>query len=319
MLIIIFISSHSFAQNTSSKDAKKLKTRTLIVGLEELSSRKARRLKGNELDIYKIQIEGNNNTLKKAIEKHWSFNKNIKYLPLSEAEELMKKNRNEYAILRFSKYTDYEVTKLGAGWSRDVSQGIASPNYVYKPEIRYRRPVNEIMTVIIEMPSTIVSVNLPNIYVSEADAVYGIKQMDYILNKLYKNDKTRFRDIIEECNGNILKKKTLLLCEDDLHKNLNDEAIRNIYPHKFKIASIEEINKAIIEQSDDFVIIQIVSVQGGKKNVNVHFLYETNTGKTVGLVAPSIAFGIKGTGLIKYNERIKKKQLSKYSKISNCK
>ena len=189
----------------------------------------------------------------------------------------------------------------------------------YNYGTRYTTAANEIMMVIIEMPSIISSINLPNLYVSEADAVYGIKQMNYVLEKLCESEKSKFSNIMKECNGEILKNKTLLLSKDDLDKNLTDEVIRNTYPHKYKIASIEEIDKAIIEQSDEFVIIQIVSVQGGKGNVNVHFLYETNSGKTVGIVAPSVAFGIKGTNLIKYNERIKKNQLKDYSEISDCK
>jgi hypothetical protein len=162
-------------------------------------------------------------------------------------------------------------------------------------------------------------VNLPNLYVSEADAVYGIMQLQYIFRRLYDSEKDKAGDIIKECHGDILKKKTLLINKDDLDKKLKEKEIAQVYPYKFKIVSIEEYDKAIVGLDTTFVIIQIVSAQAGKGNVNIHFLSEPSSGCIVGYVAPKMAFGIKGTSLITYNQKIKEKQLKDYAEIANCK
>lgn len=60
LLIIVMISFNAFAQNTSSKEAKELKTRVLLVGLEEENPKTVKKLKGEKLELYKTQIEGNN-------------------------------------------------------------------------------------------------------------------------------------------------------------------------------------------------------------------------------------------------------------------
>jgi hypothetical protein len=168
------------------------------------------------------------------------------------------------------------------------------------------------------MPSRICAINLPNLYVSLSDAVYGVMQMQYILNRLNEDEKLSAFKIPQECNGKYLKEKTLLLCKDDLDKKLTENKIKEIYPLNFKVVTSSEIDSAILKKDDKSVIVQIVSSAGGKGNVNMHFLSDTQTGCIVGCVAPSVAFGIGTTSLIKYNERINEKQLQGYLKVANC-
>lgn len=322
-LIFLLICSHTFAQIVSNKEAKEFKTRNLIVGLEEMNPKKIKKLKPKELEYYKSQIEGNNYALKTAVEKYWKFNSTVEFMPLSEAKKLLKNKANEYALLSFLKYTDYEHYTTGAGWSTVPNKYNTStqwaPALQYNSGTRHTTAANEIMSINIDMPSTIFSVSLPNLYVSLPDAVYGIKQMEYVFNRLTENDKLSYRDILKECNGNTLKNKTLLLCKDDLDKKLDEQEIKNIYPYKYKIVPIEEIDKAIIDQDNECVIVQIVSVKGGKGNVNIHYLSDTSTGRIVGYVVPTIALGLKRTKLITYNEKIKEKHLKDYLQIANCK
>lgn len=322
-LIFLLICSNTFAQNVSSKEAKEFKTRSLIVGLEEMNPKKIKKLKPKELEYCKSQIEGNNYALKTAVEKYWKFNSTVEFLPLSEAKKLLKNKANEYALLSFLKYKDYEHFRSGAGWSKGPNNYTTStqwsPALTYNSGTHYTTAANEIMTINIDMPSTIFSVNLPNLYVSLPDAVYGIKQMEYVFNRLIENDKLNFRDILKEGSGNTLKDKTLLLCKNDLDKKLDEEEIKNIYPYKYKIVTIEEIDKAIIDQDNECVIVQIVSVKGGKGNVSIHYLSDTSTGRIVGYVVPTIALRVKGTKLITYNEKIKEKHLKEYLEIANCK
>lgn len=320
-LIFLLICCNTFAQNTTSKEAKEFQKRTLIVGLEEMNPKHIKKLKGSELEYYKNQIEGNNYALKTAVEKYWKFNLAVKFLPRSEAIKLLKNKPKEYALLRFTKYTDYVHHSVGAGWSQVTSNygnsAQFAPHLKYNSGTRYTSAANEIMCLDIDMPSTIYSVSLPNLYVSLSDAVYGIKQIEYIFKRLIEDDKLRFGVILRECNGNILKNKTLLLCKDDLGKELDEEKIKNIYPYKFKIVTIDEIDKAIIDQEIDCVIVQIVNTKNSNGTVNMHYLSDTSTGRIVGYVVPTVAFNLMD--LFSYNQRIKEKQLKKYLEIANCK
>lgn len=323
-LIFVFTFFNSFSQNnTSSKEAKELKKRILIVGLEEKNPKMLKKLKGKELEFYQNQVDGNNYALQTSIEKYWKYNGEIKYLPLTEAKALLKSKSKEYALLTINKYTDYEIKHEGKGWTRDKSLSTnpkGDPMMLkYDPGTRYTEAANQISYLSIDMPSNIIYVNLPNLLVSQPDAVYGVMQMQYILNRLCENEKLSYRDVVKERNGANLKNKTLLLCKDDLDKKLTEDAIKKIYPYKFKIASLEEINQAIVDLSPEYVIAQIVSVQGGKGNVFVHFLSETSNGCIDGLVMPSFAIGLKGSNLITYNQRIKDKQLKEYTEIANGK
>lgn len=315
---------NSFSQNnTSSKEAIELKKRILIVGLEEQNPKMLKKLKGKELEFYQNQVDGNNYALQTSIEKYWKYNSEIKYLPLKEAKALLKSKPKEYALLTINKYTDYEIKHIGKGWTRDKSLNSnlsSNPSMLkYDPGTRYTEAANQISYLSIDMPSNIIYVNLPNLLVSFPDGVYGVMQMQYILDHLCENEKLSYRDVVKERNGANLKNKTLLLCKDDLDKKLTEAAIKKIYPYKFKIASLDEINQAIVDLSPDYVIAQIVSVQGGKGNVFVHFLSETSNGCIDGLVMPSFAIGIKGTNLITYNQRIKEKQLKEYLEIADSK
>ena len=310
------------AQNTSSKEAREIKKRTLIVGLEELDAKMAKKLDGSLFEYTKTQIEGINYALKTAVEKYWNYNSKIIYMPLSEATALVKKKPDDYAILQLYKYTDYWNLRVGNGWEKDVSNTRVNNSpafYKYNPGTRYTEAANEIVFLSIYMPSRICAINLPNLYVSLSDAVYGVMQMQYILNRLNDEEKSSAFKVVQECNGKYLKEKTLLFCKDDLEKKLTESKIREIYPFNFKIVTSDEIDSAILKKDDKSVIVQIVSSSGGKGNVSIHFLGDTQTGLIVGYVAPSVAFGAGRTSLIKYNEKINEKQLKDYLKIANCK
>lgn len=121
-------------------------------------------------------------------------------------------------------------------------------------------------------------------------------------------------------NGPELKNKTLLLDKMDLGKGITEEVIKKSYPYPFKIVSLEEIEKVIINKEPGFAYVQIVASPGGKGNIFIHYLTNAEDGKILGLEYPKVGFGIKGVnGVITYSERIKEKQLEKYTKMAEGK
>lgn len=62
-----------------------------------------------------------------------------------------------------------------------------------------------------------------------------------------------------------VKEKTLYLLEDELAKDVGTESrIRQVYPHKFRMVSREDIRSAISERNEDVVFLHKVGPEGKK-------------------------------------------------------
>lgn len=324
-LSLLFFQNSSFSQSTMSdegKDVLKLKTQILLVGLEEENPKTLKTLfkSKDDLQDYKDQIQGNNNALKFAIENYWKYSSSIEYKPLTEATKMAKENPEKYVLLSFFKYTDYERLQTGhgmngqrAGWSG------TGANMKYNPSTHYSHATNHIMIISMKMSETKLTIFLPSLYVSNADAVYGITQLQYMVRLFEQNPTESLRSVFKKVilkNGPKLKNKTLLLNKEDLDKELTEKAIKLLYPYPFKIVSSEEIDKAILNKTPGLAYVQIVTAPGGKGNIFIHYLTNAEDGEILGIEYPKFAIGLKGVnGVFTYNEKIKAKQLEKYTEI----
>jgi len=86
---------------------------------------------------------------------------------------------------------------------------------------------------------------------------------------------------------------------------------RNCIP--IQLVEGKVIEQAIIEQDPKYAYVQIVETPGGKGNVSTHTIVAAINGKIYCYKSPKVAVGIKGTSIIKYNERIKSKHFIKYA------
>jgi hypothetical protein len=74
-------------------------------------------------------------------------------------------------------------------------------------------------------------------------------------------------NVFKHYNDNIkdIKGKTLYLLEDELAPSVNSEArIKKVYPYKFKIVTMEDIEQAIKERNPDIVFLHKVGPEGTK-------------------------------------------------------
>lgn len=76
-------------------------------------------------------------------------------------------------------------------------------------------------------------------------------------------------NVFKHYNDNIkdIQDKTLYLLKEELAPSVNSEAkIRKVYPHKFKLVSMEDIEEAIRERNSDIVFLHKVGPEGTKLN-----------------------------------------------------
>lgn len=331
LLLALFFANHLLAQFslTSKKDAQKIKNSILLVTLDEEDSEIGSKLAGkpDKLEHYRTQVEGRNKALKNAIDKYWTFSSKVEYVTGAKAKEMMKVDKEKYVLIGFGQYIDYEKFKTGvgkdgspAGWINPPSGtrpiGAPSTGYYYNRSTKYSETANTITTLTVTDPGNLIKVYLPNVYPSESDAVYGIQQIQYILNYILadeKNGMMKFPGQIKK-NAVELKNLTLLLDKEDLDPKLTEDAIKKAYPFQFKIVSQEEIDKAILSKDSSVAYVQITDMPTGKGNVSAHFVSNPYDGKLYCYEAPTVAVGIKGTSLITYGQRIKASHLEEYVK-----
>jgi hypothetical protein len=72
-------------------------------------------------------------------------------------------------------------------------------------------------------------------------------------------------------NTKVISNKVLYVLEDELSKNVNSAArIRNVYSHKFKIVTKDEITEAIRERDESVVFFHKVGPEGTKINARCY-------------------------------------------------
>ncbi len=117
-------------------------------------------------------------------------------------------------------------------------------------------------------------------------AYYNVEEDNYIyklalLVRFIQNHALLIKDKPEIVSANVfkyynnnmqdIKSKTLYVLEEELAKNVNSTArIRKVYPHKFKIATKEEIQQAIKERKENVVFLHKVGPEGTKMDARCY-------------------------------------------------
>lgn len=302
---------------TSKSEAVKIKNSILLVVLEEEDPKTLQKLakkSEDKLNHYKQQIVGRNYALKNAVGNYWTFSDNVEFKSKTEAGELMKSNKGKYVMIHFGKHLDYESVKTGRGYDGRPA-GWNTTTMTYNMSTKYTALANEISTLEIKDSKSLIKVFLPNIYPSEADLIYGIQQLQYILRYLTASPENKMTNFMKHIRSNTpqLKNLVLLVDKNEVENKLNVDAIKELYPYSFELVDDEVIDKAVIEKNPKYAYVQIVETPNGKGNVSSHSIVGAEKGKIYCFIYPKVAIGIKGTSVIKYNERIKLRHFKKYA------
>lgn len=333
---LLILVNHGNAQFsiTTKKEAHKVKNTILLVSLSEESPKTVEKFSQNpeELENYRSQIAGRNHALKNAVEKYWWFSNKVEYVIESKARKMLKAQKGKYVLIGFGQYLDYEKLNTGigrdgnpAGWSHNVKVQDKMPGaasftpkdlgMTYNKSTKYSSLANEITTLEITDPGNIIKAYLPNVFPSESDAVYGIQQLQYILNYLVDNEENSILKLPGQVkkNASELKRKTLIIDKEDLDAKLTEAEIKEAYPYPIKIVSQDEIDRAIFEKDSNVVYVQITDAPVGKGKVSAHYLSNPFNGKIYCVELPPVAVVAEGNSIITYGQRIKAKHLKNYT------
>jgi hypothetical protein len=230
ILVSVFMSFAGFAQDyvPTQEDLNQFQnTKTLVV------------LEANPLLEYNIRIQ-------EVVKKEWKIT-NYEFISTKEFEE--KRKNPEYSFLVMTEVGfERDKTKarynflhllLGGDYFRvnEMPDLAAIPiGYASVPEDQYMYKLNTLVRFLQHHIRTI------------------IDDPDKISKNAFKYYKDNMQDI---------KDKTLYLLKDELAKEINSEIrIKEVYPHKFKIVTKEEIRQAIEDREENVVFLHKVGPEG---------------------------------------------------------
>lgn len=249
LIIILFLFSlQAEAQNTKSSDAKSLKQKKMIVALKEYPKKASEEMK--------LLIDSSNASLKFAMQNYWTFSEVVEFMPISEAKDFIKENKESHS---------YVAIELGISKSTKKAENDNIRGNAYR-YVSYSERIG------IYAPSLISSTFLPHYEgpLTKAAAVFAVIQMQKVLELLYQEEFTSMmgsRSYVKN-NGQKIKSKTLLIPKEYISDDLTTEEIREAYPFDLEICDLQKIEKAILDRDAKYAVMYHVPIPIGGK-----FLY----------------------------------------------
>ncbi len=193
------------------KEIQTIKQSVLLVELEQEDSKTLRNLAGNkeQLEHYKAQVAGKNFALKNTVEKYWNLTDSMIFLTPEEIKTLTRDEDN-YIVLKFGKYLDYERISTGigangqpAGWQTHRTPN--GPAFDYNPSTKQTSLSNEISLINLSGyggSRASIDIYLPNLYPSVSDMIYAMKQLQYTIGFYEDNPKASLSKFLKHIKRN---------------------------------------------------------------------------------------------------------------------
>ncbi|WP_421889076.1 hypothetical protein [Marinoscillum sp.] len=320
LLYALSLAANAQFLNTDQKDVGKIKNSTLLLVLEEPDPKIVSKLSKKypkALEDYQAQIAGRNFALRYALENHWDFSDRVEFHPEATAFDLIEKNPDEYVLVSFGQYLEYERIGLVNGSDGHPAGWSASPNgeLAYNPTTKYTVLSKEITTLEISDTKPLVSVFLPSVYPSLPGAVYGVQQIQYLLNYLAADEANKMSKLpkqIEENNLD-LKDKVLLIDQNDVDPKVAAEELAEVYPYPVELVDPSVIREAILTRDARYAYLQIVSTPGERGSIDTHVIVDAADGKIYYYVTPGLGVGSYSALISDYRTRIKERHFKSYA------
>lgn len=280
------------AQMTSTADAKKIKGQKLIIALQEYPK------KASNED--KAMIDSANASLTFALKKYWDFNEVAEVLPLSEAKEFVKKNK------------DYCYITIDEGVSRSTT---IRDSYRY---VSYSEKLS------IYDPKIQATVYLPKYEgpMTTTTTVYATMQLNKVLELLYDEE---FKNVMGSMgyvkkNGPKIIKKTLLIPKEYVSPKLSKDDIKLAYPYDLDLCDLDKIENAILNKDSKYAVVFYVPIPVSGKFIYRLYITNAEDGDIYGIADGSkveIDLGIFGSVGGQSNKKylINEKELKQIGKL----
>jgi len=264
MILFLGLALAGFSQqiNTKIDEAKEIKAKTLIVGLPVIDESLLKSLSTDSPVLvvkYKMEIEGKRTYLKRAVKEYWKFSNNVKILDMPEAKELFNSDKDSYAFMYLNESTgDRDFTFKngddGYGTVGYVRTNILEYNYNSRYDLRQL----VVTPLIIKTKRQCFEMLLPRKCSSYFDFVYTIQRSQYELSKLIDSGNAKLSMLYSKFPADQLKKKTLMIDQNDIYNSITEEELTKIYPYPVKIVNIKEIESAILKGDSTIAVLYLV-------------------------------------------------------------
>jgi len=217
-----------------------------------------------------------NAQIKEAVEEFWNDGMDYKFMIEKEAYKYARKNKGtivgEFVL----------NTTIRGGIGHFSSEGVF--------DIRDGKT------------RKILSVRLPADNLDDADLAYALMHGQFMLRNL-KTFKKPTKELPKKY-GHLLKKKTLLVSEENISKRFSKDDLLNIYPHDVKVVSADELKEAILKKDDQYLVLYEASEGGNVTSGTYPYwnIYQPSDG----VVVTRHAGNIKGLSKADFNLFIKR-------------
>mgnify|MGYP003627100954 CR=1 FL=1 len=323
--LIIFLSSITFGQKIEPYQelVKEFKNRELVIlVLEENEEVKSNFKNSEQVTYYEKAIKNYNSLMKEHADTYITYFKGIKYNTVDEIKEWSQEERQKYYYLCYNIADQETNLTIGSVDPGEESSAI-SPNFYgeiefgkedefldhYKTLIIKDLGPNygrlEICGLPVEKKSKKMSPEKEKKFLSKSRSVYVRNLPDCIVEKwsiifALRSFEASFKTIEsgqkpwDYKDLSVAKGKTILICEDDLNKNLLPDNIKSICSTKFEIVSREQLATKIEGKTEGYLYVLCIpsriSAQasgGGFSMTGINYvteLIDNSTCKTVTII-----------------------------------
>lgn len=207
--------------------------------------------------------------LVKAVRDFWTFNKNVSTMPLMEAYELAKTDKN--VLLLFT--TDiYSILRTKTERRESHGKGLVLEKGKSK----------------VLLTSFFPGSNDPR-NVTQETVDFAVSAMNSLLTNMDEQKLNKYRriNLPFEKNSALLKDKTLLIPSGWLSKGLKPAEVGSHYHGKFEVVTYDVYRQAIINKKNYAYVMPVPFVQGGVISI-YDYLMDAETGSIYYIHRPSM-------------------------------
>jgi len=262
-------------------DIEEVKKRKLIVIVEtpneDLMKKLTKKKKTDDIKAYQTALDLYNSEMKEVVEKFWSFSTNeIVYKNQKEVEKLT--NKSQFALIYCS------------SGSKGVGSKHEGLEWTPKGDKIEADAITIMAVALAENNKPIYYVGMPDAFPSKADLVFGITSTEYYFNYRASHQKASLGDTKEMIAGNEprLKKRTLLLRQDQLDSKMKPEEMKAAYPFSYRTVTEDEMDQYVVNADSNYAYAVIAPSYSGDKVIYVQQVMDCKDGAILGMSMPSM-------------------------------
>jgi ABC-type amino acid transport substrate-binding protein len=270
------------------KDVQQVKDRTLIVVLEEVNEKLNAKLKPEEQEMYKKDVEEYNGLIKEAAPAFWKFSTKIEYKTRSETDQIVKAKSKDYAYLEYNKYTVnfFNPAAFRATMANKNSENKLSGRSMIGGDYKMS-DLNIRLSDENPLGPPVYGVHLTDPFPNKADLAYGLKQIQLQLEYKLKGMSDLDVNKLYKTNGKKLSSVTLLV--DQLDTDMKIEDIKKAYPYPVEVVTKDKIDAAQLAGDTKYAIAVVIPYPNSKYSFMV---VDAATGEELGRSSPEWNTGV---------------------------